>query len=94
MNKKSSFSQIILLIILSAVCILLTVGIAFLAGFSNATMFDFKNLNLANMIPVFLIGGFISCVIIGIAVLFVSKSIFSKMKEYITEKIKTEENEK
>ena len=36
------------------------------------------------MIPVFIIGGFISCVVIGISVLFVSRSIFFKVKDYLT----------
>ncbi len=85
MKKKSVFSQIILLIVLSLVCILLTIGIAVIVGSADTTIFDFRNLNIANMIPVFILGGFISCVVVGITVLFVARSIFFKVKEYLTE---------
>lgn len=85
MKNKSFFSQIILLIILSLICIVLTVGIALFAGSIDVTLLDFKNLNLANVIPVLLIGGFISCVIIGIIVLFIARSLFLKVKEYLAE---------
>lgn len=84
MRKKSMFSQIVLLIVLSLVCILLTVIVTLSLGSVNTTLFDFQNLNLANMIPVLIIGGFVSCVIIGIAVLFISRSVFYKIKEYIS----------
>ncbi len=85
MKKKSVFSQIIFLIILALICVVLTVGIAFLVGSANTTFFDFSNLNLANMLPVLLLGGFLSCVVIGIAVLFISRSVFYKAKEYFIE---------
>ena len=85
MKNKSVFSQIILLIILSVICVVLTVGIAFLAGFHGSTLFDFKNLNLTNMIPFLIIGGFISCIAVGITVLFVARSIFFKVKDYLSE---------
>lgn len=85
MKNKSFFTQIILLIVLSIICIVLTVGIALFAGSIDVTLLDFKNLNLANVIPVLLIGGFISCVIIGIVVLFIARSIFFKVKEYLAE---------
>ena len=85
MKNKSFFTQIILLIVLSIICIVLTVGIALVAGSIDVTLLDFKNLNLANVIPVLLIGGFISCVIIGIVVLFIARSIFFKVKEYLAE---------
>ncbi len=85
MKKKSVFSQILLLVILSVVCIVLTVGIAIFAGSFNAEIFDLKNLNFANMIPVLILGGFISCVVVGITVLFVARAIFLKVKDYLTE---------
>ena len=91
MKNKSVFSQIILLIILSVVCVILTVGIAFFVGSSSAALFDFRNLNFANMIPVLIIGGFISCVVVGITVLFVARSVFFKVKDYLTE---TNENDR
>ena len=74
-----------LLIILSLVCVILTVGIALFVGSCNTTLFDFQNLNFANMIPVLILGGFISCVIVGITVLFVARSVFLKVKDYFSE---------
>lgn len=73
--------QIMGLIVLSLICIFLTLGAALLLGSVDTAIFDFKNLNLANMIPALIIGGFISCVIVGITLLFVSRSVFFKVKE-------------
>lgn len=94
MKKKSIFSQIILLIILSVVCVVLTVGIALLVGSNNTTFFDWENLNFSNAIPVFIIGGFISCVIVGITVLFVARTVFFQVKDYLSEKTKNGGNTK
>ncbi len=88
MKNKSLFTKVILLIILGIVCIITTVGIALLAGAVNTTLFDFRNLNFANMIPVLLIGIFLSCAIVGIAVLFVGKSAFLQARDYINNKYK------
>lgn len=85
MKNKSLFLQIISIIILAVIFFLLTVSIALLAGSLNAEMFDFKNLNFSNMIPVLLIGGFISCFVIGICVLFVARTAFLKAKDYLKE---------
>ncbi len=85
MKNKSIFPQIILLVVLALVCVLLTFVIALFAGSYDTTIFDFKNLNFANMIPVFIIGGFLSCVVIGVAVLFVSRTAFLKVKDYLTQ---------
>lgn len=85
MKNKSLFSQIMLLIIMSVICVVLTVGIALFVGSCNTTLFDFKNLNFANMIPVLILGGFISCVIVGITVLFVARSVFLKVKDYLSD---------
>lgn len=85
LKNKSFFSQIILLIVLALVCIVLTVGIALFAGSFNTTFFDLRNLNFANMIPVLIIGGFISCVVIGITVLYVSRSVFLKVRDNFIE---------
>ena len=82
-NQKSLFTQAILVIILAVVCLVCTVGIALLAGSLNAELFDFRNLNFSNMIPVLLIGGFISCVIVGICILFVGRAAFVKAKDYL-----------
>ncbi len=78
-----------LLVILALICIIATICIALFLGSYNTTFFDFKNLNLANMMPALIIGGFISCIIICITVLFVSRSIFLKVKDYF---IQTNEN--
>lgn len=82
LKNKSFFSQIMLLIILSVVCVVLTAGIALFVGSYNTTFFDFANLNFANMVPVLIFGGFISCIIVGITVLFVARSVFLKVKDY------------
>ena len=85
MKNKSFFSQIMLLVILSVICVVLTVGIALFVGSYNTTFLDFSNLNFANMIPVLILGGFISCVVVGITVLFVARSVFFKVKEYLSD---------
>lgn len=85
MKNKSFFSQLIILIAISAICVALTVGIAFFAGFNDTTMFDFSNLNFANMLPVLIFGGFISCIVVGITVIFVARSVFLKVKDYLFE---------
>lgn len=85
MKNKSVFTQILLLIIMSLVCIAITIGFAFFAGSYQVDMFSFENLNFSNMIPVLVIGGFISCVIVGITVLFIGKSVFIKIKDYLSE---------
>ena len=91
MKNKSFFSQIMLLVIMSVICIVLTVGIALLVGSSNTTFFDFENLNFSNMIPVLILGGFISCVVIGITVLLLLGQYFIKLKVIYQKKIKMEE---
>lgn len=91
MKKKSVFGGILLLIIISLVCIAGTVSVALLAGSADAELFHLNDLNLSNMIPVFIIGGIISCFIIGIAVLFVGRAVFFKVKNYFSETDKKEE---
>ena len=88
MKNKSLFVQVIFLIILAIVCILLTVGVAVLVGSINAELFDFSNLNFSNMIPVLIIGIFISCVIVGICVLFVMRTAFFKVRDFLEEENK------
>ena len=94
MKNKSLFAQSISLIILAVVCLLLTVVIAFLAGSLNVELFDFQNLKISNMIPVFIVGGFISCVLVGICFLFVTRTAFLKAKKYFEESEKKGETEK
>ncbi len=80
MKNKSLFIQSISLIILAVTCMLLTVIIAFLAGSLNIELFDFEKLNFSNMISIFIIGGFISCVLVGICFLFVARTAILKAK--------------
>lgn len=83
MKNKSTFAQIIFVILVAVVCVIATLTIALMAGSSDVNLFDLRNLNLANMLPVLLIGGFFTCVIVGIAVLCVSRSVFFKIKDYL-----------
>ena len=85
MKNKSLFAQFICLLIIAVCCLLVTVTIAFLAGSINQDLFDFKNLNFSNMLPILIIGGFISCVFVGICFLFVARTAFFKAKEYLKE---------
>ncbi len=82
MKNKSLFTQMLLLIVLGVVCLLSTIGIALLAGAVNTSLFDFANINFANLIPVLLIGIFVSCVIVGIAILCVGKTAFLQIYDY------------
>ena len=85
MKNKSAFTQMVLIIMLALVCLIATVIIALFAGSVQTTVFDFTNLNFANLIPVLLIGIFISCVVVGIAILFFGRTLFFKAKNYIEE---------
>ena len=91
MKNKSLLFQMVAVIIVAVFCILLTLALTVLAGSINAEIFDFANLNFSNMIPVFLVGIFVSCAIIGICVLFVLRTAFNKAKDYLE---KEEEKEK
>lgn len=96
MKNKSLLFRIAAVIIVGLICILITLALTVLAGSISTEIFDFSNLNFSNMIPVFLVGIFISCAIIGICVLFVLRSTFYKAKEYLEkeEKNKNGGNEK
>lgn len=83
MKSKSIFSKIMTIIVVALICLILTVVTALLLGSVNTDIFDFSNLNISNMLPVLIIGGFISCVAVGILVLFLAKEIFAKAKNEI-----------
>ena len=83
--KKSVFSQLILLIIVALVCVAVTVALAVWAGSSEKDFLDLRNFNWSNAIPVIAIGGFICCVVIGIVVLFVTRNVFHKTMDYLSE---------
>ena len=85
LKNKSVFSQIVLLVVLAVICIVMTLGMALLAGSVDKDIFDFSNLNFSNMLPVLMIGGFFSCVILVLALLFVARPIFIKVRNYIFE---------
>lgn len=86
MSKKPIFTQILILIAIILVCAFLTITLALVAGSVDSLIFDFSSLNFANVIPVFIIGGVVTCIIVGIAVLFVSRSAFFKVRDFIFDK--------
>ena len=85
MNNKSLFTKALLLIVLALFCIVMTVVLACVFGSVDTVVFDFRNLNFANVIPVLIIGGFFTCVIVGLAVLFFSRSAFLRVKDFLKE---------
>ena len=85
LKDKSFFSRIILLIVLSLICFTITIALTFFAGSYDGALFSFENLNIANMIPVLLLSGFVSCVVIGITLLFIFRAAFIKLKDYFLE---------
>ena len=85
MNNKPIFTKIMIVIVIAIICLVMTLSLAFLLGSVNANIFDFSDLNFSNMLPVILIGGFISCIIVGILVIVLAKDIFVKAKDYLFE---------
>lgn len=85
MSNKPIFTKIMLVIVVALVCLVLTVLMAFLFGSIDADIFDFSNLNISNMWPVIVVGGFISCVIVGLLVLVLAKDVFIKVKDFLFE---------
>lgn len=85
MKKRSTFAMILAVVIVALIGIVLTILVAFMAGSMDVQLFDFKNLNLANFIPVIIIGGFLTAITVGFIVLFASKSIFMKIRDYFLE---------
>ena len=80
MSEKPIFAKIMIIILVTLLCLVLTLSTAFLLGSINTEIFDFSNLNFSNMWPVILIGGFISCVVVGILIIILAKDIFLKVK--------------
>lgn len=85
MKNKSLFLQTILLVIVIFLCFITTISMALLAGSVDKALFDFSNLNIKNMIPVLIFGGITSCFIIGVVLLFTSRTLFHKIKKYFDE---------
>lgn len=94
MKNKSLFTQIIFIVLLAAVCLIATVGLSLLAGTLDADIFDLTKLNFSNVILVLFIGGFISCVAVGIGILFVTRTLWIKTKDYFKESDKKGEKKK
>ena len=94
MKKNSIFGGILILVLIGLVCILLTVTVALLVGSTEVDIFDLSNLNFSNMIPVLIIGGMISCFAVGIAFLFLGRTIFFKAKDYFFENDKKDDKNK
>lgn len=85
MKNSSTFALILTVAIVALVGIVLTILVAFLAGNMDVQLFDFENLNLANFVPVIIIGGFLTAITVGFVILFASKSIFMKIRDYFLE---------
>lgn len=85
MKKRSTFAMILTVVIVALVGIVLTVLVAFMAGSMDVQLFDFENINLANFIPVIIIGGFLTAITVGFVILFASKSVFMKIWDYFLE---------
>ena len=85
MSKKPIFAKIIILVAVALICLILTFTLAFLFGSINTDVFDFSNLNFSNMLPIIIIGGFVSCVIVGFLIMFLAKDVFVKVKDFIFE---------
>ena len=85
MKKKSTFAMILAVMIVALVGIVLTVFAAFMAGSVDMQLFDFENLNWANFIPVIIIGIFLTGITVCFVILFASKSIFMKIRDYFLE---------
>lgn len=84
-KTKSTFALILTIVIVALVGIVLTILVAFLAGSMDTQLFDFKNINFANFIPVIIIGGFITAITVVIIALFASKNVFMKIRDYFLE---------
>ncbi|MBE6713619.1 MAG: hypothetical protein E7580_08970 [Ruminococcaceae bacterium] len=94
MNKNSLFTKAVLIILLTLCCFGLTVALALLFGSVETNLLDFRNLNFANVFPVLIIGGGLSCVVIGIAILYFARSAFFKAKDYFKENENKGEHQK
>ena len=86
MSKKPIFTKIMIVIVVAIICLVLTAMTTLLVGSINADIFDFSKLNFSNMLPIIIIGGFISCVIVGILIIILAKDIIVKTKDYLFEK--------
>ncbi len=94
MSKKAIFPKVIIIMVVALICLAITLSLAFLLGAVDTDVFDFSNLNFSNMLPVIIIGGFVSCVVVGFLVIFLAKDVFIKAKNYFFETDKDGGNEK
>ena len=84
MKKENLWTKMIILVLVVFFCLFMTLALAFLAGSIEESLFDFKNLNFGNMIPVLIIGGLMSCMILSICFLLFSKSFSHKIREFLS----------
>lgn len=81
LKKENLWTKMILLVLIIFLCLFLTLALAFLAGSIEKPLFDLRNLNIGNMIPVLILGGLMSCMVLSICFLLFSKSFSVKIKE-------------
>ena len=85
MKKKSTFGMVLTVVIVALVGIALTILAAFIAGNIDVQLFDLKNLNIANFVSVIIVGCVLTAITVGFLILFASKSIFMKIRDYFLE---------
>lgn len=85
MKNWSVFARIMFIIAIALFCLVLTVAVALLLGKVEFNIFDISELNLLNVLPAILIGGFVSCIVVGVLVIVLSKDIFIKVKKFLFE---------
>ena len=81
--KNPIFSKLLIAIVVALICIALTVSIALMVGNTSTDLIDFSELNWSNVIPIIILGMFITGGIVGVILLIAVKDVFVKAKEYI-----------
>ena len=92
--KNPIFSKLLIAIIVALVCIALTISIALMVGNTSTDLIDFSELNWSNVIPIILLGMFITGGIVGVILLIAAKDVFAKAKEYIDQSNKKDGGKK
>ena len=83
MKNKSPFAQTIILVVIIFSGAILTLFGALLFGSIQEPLFDFRNLNFSNMIPVFVFGSLLTGFATAISLVFTSRTLLSKLKEFL-----------
>ncbi len=92
MKKENLWTKMIVLVLVIFFCLFMTLALAFLAGSVEEPLFDFGNLNFSNMIPVLIIGGLMSCMILSVCFLLFSKSFSGKIREFLAKDSDNKDN--